>query len=93
MSEISKLRNLGKMSAQWLGAIGVHTEEELRALGSVNAYRLLMLRGYRPSLNLVWGIEAALRDVHWLELPDEVKAQVRRELESPWDARELLADE
>jgi TfoX/Sxy family transcriptional regulator of competence genes len=91
-SGISRLRNLGPASARMLNAIGVHTEAELREIGAVNAYRLLMLRGYRPSMNLVWAIEGALTDTHWLELSDAVRARITAELEAPWDARALLDD-
>ena len=89
-SEIARLRNLGKVCERWLNGIGVYTRDELREMGAVNAYRLLVLRGYNPTLNLVWGIEGALRDVHWMELPEEVKEALRREIASPWDAREVL---
>lgn len=89
-SEIGAMRNLGKASERWLASIGVRTADELRAMGAVNAFRLLSLRGYRPSLNLVWAIEGALRGVHWTALPPEVKDALRREIESPWDPSEVL---
>jgi DNA transformation protein len=92
MSEVGRMRNLGPVSERMLNAIGVHTAAELRGLGAVNAYRLLALRGHRPSLNLVWAIEAALTDVHWMDLPPETKARLKAELEAPWDARSLLED-
>jgi DNA transformation protein len=91
--EIAVLRNLGPVSQRWLSSIGVHTEDDLRRVGAVNVYRLLTLRGERPSLNLVWGIEASLRGVHWTRLPPEVKAELRRRLDEPWDAREVLETE
>ena len=91
-SEVGRMRNLGPASERMLNAIGIHTAAELREIGAVNAYRLLALRGYRPSLNLVWAIEAALTDTHWADLPDETKARLKAELESPWDARDLLDD-
>ena len=92
-SEIPRLLNLGPACARWLAAIGVRTEAELREMGAVRAYRLLALRGYRPSLNLVWGIEGALRGVHWNALPPEVRERLKAELAQPWDARELLEEE
>lgn len=89
---IGNLRNLGPVSERMLNAVGVHTAAELRDLGAVNAYRLLALRGHRPSLNLVWAIEGALTDVHWMDLSAETKARLKAELEAPWDARGLLED-
>lgn len=84
------MRNLGPVSRRWLAAIDVHTLEDLRRVGSVDAYRLLLLRGYRVSLNLLWGMEAALRDVHWMEITPEEKQVLRRRLEETWDASRLL---
>jgi DNA transformation protein and related proteins len=86
----AKIRNLGPVSMQWLAAIEVHSLEELREVGAVNAYRLLALRGYRTSLNLLWAMEAALRGVHWMEIGDDVKAELRARLEEPWDPSEYL---
>lgn len=88
--ELARLRNLGPQSARWLGAVGVHTEAELRELGAVNAYRLLVLHGYRPSMNLVYAIEGALRGEHWARLAPGVRERLRAEVAAPWDARELL---
>jgi len=85
-----RIRNLGPVSMGWLAAIDVQTLEELRDLGSVNAYRLLTLRGYNVSLNLLWAMEAALRDVHWMEIDAATKSQLRARLAEPWDPSELL---
>lgn len=85
-----KIRNLGPVSMQWLASIDVHTLDELRELGAVDAYRLLALRGYNVSLNLLWAMEAALRDVHWMEIGDHTKAELRVRLAEPWDPSELL---
>jgi hypothetical protein len=37
--ELTRLRNLGAVSADWLAAVGIRTEAELRALGAVVAFR------------------------------------------------------
>jgi DNA transformation protein and related proteins len=84
------IRNLGPVSMQWLAAIDVHTLDDLREVGAVNAYRLLTLRGYQVSLNLLWAMEAALRDVHWMEILPEDKERLKRELAEPWDPSALL---
>lgn len=89
----ARIRNLGPVSRQWLATIGVETLEELRALGSVDAYRLLLLRGHPVSLNLLWAIEGALLDRHWLELTPGEKAGLRAKLDEPFDAARLLLDE
>jgi DNA transformation protein and related proteins len=85
-----RIRNLGPVSRMWLAAIDVHSLDELRAIGALDAYRLLALRGYSVSLNLLWGMVAALQDVHWMEITPEQKAQLRAELEKPWDPTPYL---
>jgi DNA transformation protein len=35
--ELQHLKNLGKTSAQWLHAVGIHSLSDLRRLGAVNA--------------------------------------------------------
>lgn len=72
--ELQELKNLGKTSAQWLHAVGIHNAADLRRLGAVNAYRAVRARGFRASRVLLYAIEGALMDVHWKELPAEHKA-------------------
>ena len=76
--EISNLKNLGPKSTIWLNEIGVFTRSDPERIGSVEIYRLLTLRGFNVSLNLVYAIEAALLDIHWKELPASDKAELRR---------------
>jgi DNA transformation protein and related proteins len=78
-SEIASLKNLGPKSEAWLNAIGIYTRDDLQKIGAVGAFHLLKLRGYNPSLVLVYAIEGALCDVHWNELPPHIKAKLQRE--------------
>jgi DNA transformation protein and related proteins len=87
---MGRIRNIGPVSSRWLAAIDVHTIDDLREIGSVNAYRLLILRGYQVSLNLLWAMEAALGDVHWMEITPVDKDRLRAELAAPWDPGPLL---
>ncbi|BBT18835.1 competence protein TfoX [Pseudomonas sp. 1D4] len=80
--ELQNLKNLGKTSAQWLHAVGIHNASDLRRLGAVGAYRAVKARGFRASKVLLYAIEGALLDVHWNELPPGHKAQLNGELES-----------
>ncbi|HEU4557377.1 MAG TPA: TfoX/Sxy family protein [Longimicrobium sp.] len=89
-SELAKLRNLGEKAAQALNRVGIDTEAELREVGAVNAYRLMVLHGHDVSLNFLWAIEGALRGISWLDIPPADRARLKEELEGPFDARELL---
>ena len=61
--ELQHLKNLGKTSAQWLHAVGIHSANDLRRLGAVSAYRAVRARGFRASKVLLYAIEGALLDV------------------------------
>jgi DNA transformation protein and related proteins len=88
--ELAKLRNLGEVSARALNRVGIHTEAELREMGSVNAYRLVVLHGHDPSLNFLWAMEGALRGISWLDIPRADRERLEQEVSSPFDARKLL---
>lgn len=87
--ELARLRNLGPASARMLQDVGIHTAAQLRAVGAVAAFRMVAMAGHRPSLNLAYAIEGALRDLHWTGLPDEVRHSIRAALQSPWNPEQL----
>ena len=80
--ELQHLKNLGKTSAQWLHAVGIHSASDLRRLGAVDAYRAVRARGLRASKVLLYAIEGALLDVHWSELPPAHKAELNGQVDS-----------
>jgi DNA transformation protein len=61
---VSDLRNLGPVTARRLAEIDVDTLGDLAGLGSVEAYARLRFRfGRQVTLNALYALEAALRDV------------------------------
>ncbi|QBF28537.1 competence protein TfoX [Pseudomonas tructae] len=80
--ELQHLKNLGKTSAQWLHAVGIHSASDLRRLGAVSAYKAVRTRGFRASKVLLYAIEGALLDVHWNDIPAERKEALNQELDS-----------
>ena len=82
MIPIKKLSNIGPKSAQWLESVGIRTDVDLEELGAVEAYRRVKaVYPGRVSLNLLWGLQGALLDLPWNELPPEMKEKLRREVE------------
>ena len=81
--ELLGLRNLGKTSAQWLHATGIHSLDQLRELGPVDAYRAVRARGFNASKALMFSIAGALQNVHWNELDPVYKQDLLRQLEHP----------
>ncbi len=78
--ELQHMKNLGKTSAQWLHAVGIHSASDLRRLGSVDAYRAVRARGFRASKVLLYAIEGALLGVHWNDLPPGLKDSLNVQL-------------
>ncbi|HZG56244.1 TfoX/Sxy family protein [Paenibacillus sp.] len=68
-----RIRNMGDVGARWLASVGITTLEELAAVGSVEAY--WRIREKHDGVNIValYAMEGALLDMHWNELPPEVK--------------------
>lgn len=78
----SPLRNLGKTSQQRLKEIGITTLEELQASGVVDTYMRLKLRyPDKITLNMLYGLYGAIHDIDWRDIPPEVKAELRTEVE------------
>ena len=77
------LRNLGPASAMMLAKVGIHTIDELRAIGAVKAYmRVRAVRSRGASVNLLWSMAAGLDGRGWQEVSSAEKesllAEVRR---------------
>ena len=80
--KLTALRNIGARTASWLAEVDIRDEADLRALGAVAAYR--RLKHARPrgvTLVALYAAYGALTDTHWNEIPEEIKAALRREAE------------
>ena len=87
--ELQHLRNLGKTSAQWLHAVGIHNLSDLKRLGAADAYRAVKARGFRASKVLLYAIEGALLDVHWNDVPAERKEALNKQVDGLLAARKV----
>ena len=77
---VSRLPSLGPKSEAWLREVGINTEEELRAIGAIAAYR--RLKHWNPrlvSLNALYALHAALNGLHWRAVDGDTKARLRAE--------------
>ncbi len=76
------MKNIGPVSRRWLAEIGIYTMKDLKTAGSIVTYKMLKERyPKKVSLNLLWGLEAAIRDIDWRDLTDLDKEALKRELE------------
>ena len=61
---VSSLRNLGPRSDASFTRAGIHSAEELIALGPDAAYRRLLASGARPHFAGYWALVLAIEDRH-----------------------------
>jgi TfoX-like protein len=75
------MKKIGPKSKQWLAEIGIYTIKDLRMAGSITTYKILKERyPKKVSLNLLWGLEAAIRNVDWRELTAADKQELKNKL-------------
>lgn len=74
--KLIELKNLGAASVNILNAVGIRTQRDLQAVGSVQAYRRIRHRGYHASRALLYAMEGALLDRDWQSLDPALKAQL-----------------
>jgi DNA transformation protein len=75
------MKNLGPKSREWLASIGVNTLDDVAKMGVVETYkRVKAAYPEKVTLNMLWGLQAALLDITWNELPPDIKAQLRKEV-------------
>lgn len=78
--------NLGPKSAAMLAAVGIESLEQLKALGSVQAYLRVQAHarnagGMKPSLNLLWALEGAITGEPWQTVAREHRVSLLWALE------------
>ena len=74
--QLTRLRNLGPRSAQWLAQVGVDSVETLRAMGVAGCFERLLAAGINPSINLAYAIQGALDDLDWRALPEHTRSEL-----------------
>jgi DNA transformation protein len=80
IAPVEGLHSLGPVTARRLAEVGIRDVETLRRTGAVAAYWKLKFRfGRDVTLNALYGLDAAIRGVHWREIDDARKATLKRE--------------
>ena len=76
------MKNMGPKSREWLASVGIHTLGDVAKLGVVETYkRVKAAYPEKVSLNLLYGLQAALLDIPWNELPPDIKAELKKQVE------------
>jgi len=77
------VKNIGPKSKQWLASVGVYTLDDVVNLGVVETYkRVKAAYPEKVSLNLLYGLQAALLDLPWNELPPDIKEELKQQVEN-----------
>jgi DNA transformation protein and related proteins len=75
------MKNIGPVSRNWLAEVGIYSIDDLKAAGAVPTYKMLKeIYPERVSLNLLWGLEAAVRGIDWRELTEADKEELKERL-------------
>ena len=81
MTSLTSLRNIGPKSSRWLQKVGINSVEDLFEVGVVDAY--LRTKAAFPdqvSVNLLYALQGGMFDIHWQDLPQEMKEMLRGEV-------------
>jgi DNA transformation protein len=80
--DLYKIRNIGPKTISWLHEIGVHTQADLEDLGAVEVYkRLKAAFPHKVSLNALYGLQGAILNIHWNDLPPDMKAELKAQVQ------------
>lgn len=91
-NSLTSLKNIGPRCAEWLGAIGIHSVRDFRAVGAPAAYRELVLREIvKPHRMLLYALGGALLGEDCLRLDSSVKRELEEEAAIPHARKQVPA--
>ena len=82
MAALTTIRNIGPAQEKSLKAVGIHTAEELHALGADGAYTKLLESGTRPHFIMYYVLHMALQGRPWNDCKGDEKAALRRQFDA-----------
>ena len=69
--------NLGKTLAEKLKLAGINKAEDLRHMGSEQAFIKLITIDKHACLNMLYALEGAIQNIRWHSLSQERKAELK----------------
>ena len=94
MEKLRDLRGLGPKSEGWLSEVGIHTPDDLRAIGAIRAFiKLKQQCATKPSLNFLYALVGAIEGDHWLKVARNEKGRLLMALEGYRELEEILKSE
>lgn len=77
MGELAQLPNIGKVVEGQLNAVGITTYEQLKAMGSKQAWLKILAMDSSACIHRLLSFEGAIRGVKKTQLPEDVKADLK----------------
>ena len=81
-TDLTEIRNIGPAMAEAFQAAGISSAEELRALGTDEAYGRLLQSGHRPHFIAYYVIEMGLQGRPWNDCKGSEKAALRKRFDA-----------
>jgi DNA transformation protein len=76
-SELTQLPNIGKVVAEKLVQVGITTPEELKTIGTEQAFIRLQTIDETACLSMLQGLEGAVQGIRWHYLPKDREEELK----------------
>lgn len=77
MGELSKLPNIGAVVEEQLNQVGINTYDQLKEMGSRQAWLKIKAIDDSACINRLYGLECAVQGIKKSQLSAEVKAELK----------------
>lgn len=77
LTKLTELPNIGKVVAEKLVQVGITSPEELKALGTEQAFIRLLTVDETTCFSMLQGLEGAIQGIRWHNLPKERKEELK----------------
>lgn len=77
MGELSKLPNIGKIVESQLNEVNIQTREQLKQIGSKQAWLMIREIDKSACYNRLCALEGAIQGIRWKDLPDSTKQELK----------------
>lgn len=75
-NSLTQMPNIGRVVAEKLLQVGITTPEELKAIGSEQAFIRLQTIDETACFSMLQGLEGAVQGIRWHNLPKERKSEL-----------------
>ena len=78
--ELTKLKNIGETTADWLMNIGIERPEQIEELGAIVVY-LRLKEKYPVTRNALWALQGAILNISYTQISDDMKQALLAKLD------------